>query len=143
MGNGLSQVCSSSCPMASWISPLCSREYPCGLHGNMLRLRGITLEYLGHSMEIFWTQMLPGYDRKWLEWNYLGQQPISYFGGPLVLFYPYSFSFLRRMRVNVCMIYLWHPIGCIIVLIFCHFVDRLLFLSWWALCMNLIRHCRT
>uniref|UniRef100_A0A7C9DKS7 Uncharacterized protein n=1 Tax=Opuntia streptacantha TaxID=393608 RepID=A0A7C9DKS7_OPUST len=62
LGKGLSQVCSSSCSMASWISPLCSREYPCGLHGNMLRLRGITLEYLGNSMEIFWTQMLTCYD---------------------------------------------------------------------------------
>jgi len=92
---GLSQVCSSSFPMASWISPLFSRKYSCGLHGNMLRLHGNMLEYFGNSMEIFWKQMLMGHDQKRLEWNYLWPQLISYLGGSLVLFCPYFFDLMR------------------------------------------------
>uniref|UniRef100_A0A7C9DPX9 Uncharacterized protein n=1 Tax=Opuntia streptacantha TaxID=393608 RepID=A0A7C9DPX9_OPUST len=51
---------------------------------------------------------------------------------------------MRCIRVIVCMINLWHPNGCNTVIIFCPFVDRLLvFLSWCALCMHLLRSCRT
>ena len=107
------EVCSPSCPLASWISPLFSREYSCGPHGNMLRLHGNMLEYSRNSLEIFLTQRLLGYDRKWLEWNYLWQQLISYLSG------------------IACMI------NCIVVIIFCQFVDRFVFLSWCGLCIKL------
>jgi len=39
MGTGQSQACFSSYPMASCLPPLFPREYSCGLHDNMPRLR--------------------------------------------------------------------------------------------------------
>jgi len=129
--------------MASWISPLFSKEYSCGSHGNMLRLHGNVLDYCGGSLDIFGTQILMDYDRKRLKWNYLWRLLSSYPGESLVMFCSYSFGFERSICAMVCMIIIVHSIGCILVFLHCHFDDRLLSLSWCALCLQLIRFWRT
>ena len=54
-----------------------------------------------------------------------------------------SSGFERCIRVRTCMIMLVHSIGCILIFLNCYFVDRPLSLSWCALCLQLIRFCRT
>ena len=129
--------------MASWISPLFSKEYSCGSHGNMLRLHGNVLDYCGGSLDIFGTQILMDYDRKRLKWNYLWRLLSSYPGESLVMFCSYSFGFERCIRAMACMIILVHSVGCIFVILNCQFLDRPLSLNWCALCLQLIRFCKT
>ena len=129
--------------LASWISPWFSREYSCGSHGNMLRLHSHMFDSSGTSLDIFWTQFLMDYDRKRFKWNYLWRPLSSCLGGSLVMFCSYSFGFERCIRAMTCMIILVHCIGCISVFLNCHFHNRPLSLSWCALCLQLIRFCRT
>ena len=141
-GTRQSQVCSSSHSMASWISPLFSREYSCGLHGNMLRMHGHVLDHYGYSLDFFWIQILIDCGRKRLKRNYLWRSLSSCLCGSLVMVCSYSFGFARCFHAMTCMIILVLSMGYILVILNCRFVNRPLSLKWCALCLQLIRVCK-
>ena len=120
-----------------------SREYSCGLHGNMLRMHGHVLDHCGNSLDFVWIQILMDYGRQRLKQNYLWHSLSSCLDGSLVMFCFHSFAFARCFHAMACMIILVHSMGCILVILNCRIVNRPLSLKWCALCLQLIRVCKT